>query len=193
MIGFAKNNSKKALSKQVQILQRKIRLATVLYQRYKNDLFLARLQILHKLLIDQDILDQHQKYAEWVSKLNKLDYHRATRSFFAELKSKNKTSEHFGPIINASGDLSTTLQGCLKNWVSYYTKLYTNSSKDLEYDGQTLINHPKVTGIQLERLNAEITIPEMIYAIDTLKDYSTAGEDMILSRDFTVLLHTWTP
>ena len=30
LIGFAKNNSKKALSKQVQILQRKIRLATVL-------------------------------------------------------------------------------------------------------------------------------------------------------------------
>ena len=76
------------------------------------------------------------------------------------------------------------MQGCLKNWVSYYIKLYTNSSKDLEYDGQTLINQPKVTGIQLERLNAEITIPEMIYAIDTPKDYSTAGEDMILSRDF---------
>ena len=39
LIGFAKNNSKKALSKQLQILQRKIRLATVLYQRLKNDLF----------------------------------------------------------------------------------------------------------------------------------------------------------
>ena len=108
---------------------------------------------------------------------------------FAELKSKSSSIEHVGPIQNKSGQLSTTLQGCLQNWMSYYTNLYTNSFDGSEFDYQSLTKNPKLTVSQATRLNSDISMSELIRAIDSLKDYSTPGEDMILSRDLTILLH----
>ena len=46
----------------------------------------------------------------------------------------------------------------------------------------------KVGESQLSKLN-DITIAELIYAIDSLKDYTAPGQDRLLSRDFTILLH----
>jgi len=37
--------------------------------------------------------------------------------------------------------------------------------------------------------NKDIEMSEMILAVDTFQDYTTPGNDTILSRDFTVLLH----
>ena len=127
LLGFSKGNRhEKKLSRQAQKIQRKIRFTTELYMRDKSDLLLCRLQILHKQLIDQDRWDEHEKYVSWVNKLNKMDYSRASRSFYAELKSKNSSSESFGPIRNRLGQLSTNLHDCLNNWASFYSKLYAN-------------------------------------------------------------------
>ena len=168
---------------------RKISLTTAMYQNDRSDLLLVKLQILHKQLIDQQRSDKHRKFANWVKKLNILDYQRATRSFFAELKSKSNSVEHISPIKSRSGQLSTTLQGCLQNWASYYSNLYNNSFDGNGLDCQALIKSPKLTVSQATRLNADISMSELIRAIDKLKDYSTPGEDMLLSRDFTILLH----
>ena len=46
-----------------------------------------------------------------------------------------------------------------------------------------------LTGDRSKQLNAAISTPEVIHAINSLKDYSTPGKDMLLSRDFTILLH----
>ena len=95
VIGFVKTNNRRSpLSNKVQNLQRKISLATAMYQNDGSSLLLVRVQILRKPLIDQQRFDKCQKFSNWVSKLRKLDYQRATRSFFAELKSKS-TSVQF--------------------------------------------------------------------------------------------------
>ena len=119
-----------------------------------------------------------------------MDYSRASRSFYAELKSKNNSIESFGPIRNELGQLSTNLHGCLINWASYYKKLYTSTLKyGPQYSCPRSDRHPLLNEMRSKQLNAEISTSETIYAINTLKDYSTPGKDMLLSRDFTILLH----
>ena len=145
--------------------------------------------MLHKQLLERDELDRHLKYAEWVCKLNKLDYQKSTRSFYAELSSKNKAFEYQGPIMDTSGDLSTTLQGCLENWATYYSKLYKNTNNLQSCDVSTIQSNPTLSLKNTAHLNDDITLQEIIHAINSLKDYSSPGDDMILSRDFTILLH----
>ena len=183
LLGFSKGKRhEKTLSRQAQKIQRKIRLTTDLYMRDKSDLLLCRLPILHKQLIDQDRLDKHEKYMFLVIKLNKMDYSRASRSFYAELKSKNSSNESFGPIRNESGQLSTNLHGCLNNWVFFYSELYTNTLKNgVEYNYQRPDRQSLLTEMRAKQLNAEISTTEIILAINTLKDYSTPGKDMLLS------------
>ena len=68
--------------------------------------------------------EKHRRWSKWVRKLNNLDHSKASRAFYAELKSKNTEEEHMGPIVNEKGQLSTSLTECLENWRSFYTKLY---------------------------------------------------------------------
>ena len=78
----------------------------------------------------------------------------------------------------------------LKNWASYYRKLYTNTfNRGAKHGNQALVKHTLLTGERSKQLNAAISTPEIIHAINSLKDYSTPGKDMLLSRDFTILLH----
>ena len=189
-LGFAQEKCRKeSISSQAQKLQRQITFTTAMYQREKTDILLFRLEMLHKQLKDRDLLDRHLEYAEWVCKLNKLDYQKSTRSFFAELGSRKKGIEYYGPIMDTSGDLSTTLHGCLENWASYYSKLYKKTNNQLNADLAVIQGNTKLGPKNLELLNEDITLHEIIHAINSLKDYSTPGDDMILSRDFTVLLH----
>ena len=74
---------------------------------------------MHKQLLDGDKFERQTKYAEWVSKLNQLDYDKATRSFFAELNSKSQVKESFGSIRDEDGNLSTTFQATLENWALF--------------------------------------------------------------------------
>ena len=89
-----------------------------------------------------------------------------------------------------SGQLSTTLHESLKNWASYYRKLYTNTfDRGVKVGNKPLGKHKLLLGERLKQLNAAISTPEVIHAINSLKDYSTSGKDMLLSWDFTILLH----
>ena len=73
----------------IKIFQRRINLTNALYQRNKNDLFLIKLQILHKPLLNQYSHEKQLKFAKWISKLIKLDYQRSTKSFYPEFNGKN--------------------------------------------------------------------------------------------------------
>ena len=189
-LGFAQEKeSRVRISTQAQKLQHKIMFTTAMYRREKTDILLFKLEMLHKQLKERDLLDRHLEYAEWVCNLNKLDYQKSTRSFYAELRSKNKAFEYYGPIMDAAGDLSTTLKGCLENWASYYSKLYKDTNRHINVELAHKCEFPILGPKNLALLNEDITLHEVIHAINSLKDYSTPGEDMILSRDLTLLLH----
>ena len=136
----------------------------------------------------QHRIDTDLKFSKWIKKLNILDHKRATRVFYAEIRSKNITADHFGPVKNKSGTLSTTLHDSLENWAAYYSELYKYRNDNLNYDSG-IIRYPTMTDTQKGNLNGDICTPEIIHAINSLKDYSTPGEDNLLSRDFTILLH----
>ena len=44
--------------------------------------------------------EKHRRWAKWVRKLNNLDHSKATRAFYAELKSKKTVQEQPRPIVN---------------------------------------------------------------------------------------------
>ena len=189
LLGFVKNRStKEVLSKKVQRFQHKIRLATALYLRDVSDVMLMRLQILHKQMQLQYRIDSDLKFSKWIKKLNILDHKRATRVFYAEIRSKNITADHFGPVKNKSGTFSTTLHESLENWAAYYSELYKYRSDNLNYDSE-IYRYPTLTDTQIGNLNVDICVAEIIHAINSLKDYSTPGEDNLLGRGFTILLH----
>ena len=134
-LGFADKTERIVrISTQARKLQQKITFTTAMYQRDKTDILLFKLETLYKQLKDRDLLDRHLEHAEWVCNLNRMDYQKSTRSFFAELGSKNKAFEYYGPIRDAAGELSTTLQGCLENWASYYRKLYKDTNEYIHVD-----------------------------------------------------------
>ena len=135
-------------------------------------------------------MDRHLKYSKWVHRLNTLDYSRATRSFYAALRSKNKSIEYYGSIRTETGSLCTTLHDCLDAWADYYERLYKNVSTQRTFDLSTTIGKgPTLDDQQNSSLNADITMADIIHAINSLNDYTTPGSDMIINRDFTILLH----
>ena len=80
------------------------------------DVLVHRLGILEKELYKQWTENQHRTFAKWLGKLNKLGYNKASRTFFQELNRKNRSKEHFGPIVNKEGEISTSRKQCLENW-----------------------------------------------------------------------------
>ena len=123
--------------------------------------------------------EKHRRWSKWVRRLNNLDHARATRVFYAELKSKNMEQEQMGPIVNEQGKLSTTGEECLENWMSFYSKLYrkrqggenitTERSK-----AEKLYAQSKVSEAQEETLDKDITIEEVVEAAFTLRSNTTA-------------------
>ena len=95
-----------------------------MYNRDRTDTMEFKVRTLHKLLLEKWHSEKKQKFCDWVSNLNKLDYFKATRSFYAELRSRSNLPELIGPVRDASGSLSTDLTQCLRNWQDYYENLY---------------------------------------------------------------------
>ena len=125
-------------------------------------------------------------FKKWLSKVNKLGYQRATRSFYAELSSKNLSREQVRPIRNKNGSLSTSLSECLNYWRSYYQDLYKCPVELLNFNPK---KNSSLNDRDRQTLNKEISREEGILAVDSLKDYSSPGTDQILNRDLTILLH----
>ena len=78
----------------------------------------------------------------------------------------------------------------MRNWQDYYENLYKKTTTVANLDPVFNINNFFLEGEQLEFLNKEIEWSEVILSVNTLKDYSSPGSDLILNRDLTVLLHT---
>ena len=151
-----------------------------------------RLSLLEKELYTQWTENQQRKFSKWLGKLNTLDYYKATRTFFAELKSKNTNSENFGPIVDKKGKLSTSRKQCMENWREYYAELYRGSDTDLKEHTSEADKLTKTTldRAQADMLDKEITMEEIVDAIFTLKTDTAAGRDSILSKDLLELMNT---
>ena len=70
---------------------------------------------------------KHEQFSKWIEKLSKLDYKRHTRTFFRELRKKQKVNENFGPIKDSSGKLSKSWSESLENWATFYAALYSDN------------------------------------------------------------------
>ena len=150
-----------------------------------------RLSLLEKELYRLWTHNQHLKFIRWLSKLNTLDYYKATRKFYAELKSKNRDVEQFGPIVDKKGEISTSRKQCMENWRKFYADLH--SGQDGGVKGSTPVKDkksPNMDQVQAEMLNKQITMEEIVSAIFKLKPNTAAGRDSILSRDFIELINT---
>ena len=94
----------------------------------RDTLSILNVKTLEKALYTQYSIDRQNDYLLWLEKLNKMDYNRRSRAFFAHLKSKVGEPENFGAVFDKSGVLSTTLEGSLENWAAFYEELYSGRS-----------------------------------------------------------------
>ena len=125
-----RNHKRAALSRPIRKLQFEVMFATAAYRRGKTEALAFKLSLLHKKLLEKCHSERQLKFKTWLSKLNKLGYCRATRSFYSELSSRSNIPDNvIRPIRNEKGTLSTSLAECLNYWQAYYKKLYKRSEK----------------------------------------------------------------
>ena len=160
----------------------------------KTQGLIERLQRLEKLLYTVWEEEKQRRWAKWVRKLNNLDHSKATRAFYAELNHKKMQHEQLGPIVNDKGQLSTSLEECMKNWRRFYKQLYSKgkmgNKTGVESDAKTNKSNSKLSKQQEEALDVEITMNEVVEAIFSLRMNTAAGSDFILTRDIHELLDT---
>ena len=159
-------------------------------------LLIQKYQIQEKKLYDLWKIESNRRWAEWIRKLNALDHNKATRAFYRELNHRNFETEQFGPVVNNKGQLSTTIEECLENWRSFYKKLYSASREQKDSIGEaegTETEVPKISKIQEEALDGEITMIELVDALFSLKSNKAAGKDRMLNDDLIELLDTSKP
>ena len=187
-LGYAtKRYPKRQTSPKLNKLQLLVSYLTSQYQYDTSDVNLMKLRFAHTQLIETWRVVRQNNFSQWLAKLNKLNYQQATRSFFSELKKRNKNPEVFGPIENSKGQLSKSLPECLKNWCDFYSELYKGNTGHAEFDFNGFPNFQQMTPASLKVLNEEISISEVASATYTFKNYCSPGADMILNRDLTCL------
>ena len=187
-LGYVKEKRRGCLSSQkVKKLQLLVTYLTSQYKSESTDMNLMKLRSAHNALLEVWKIENQKNFSKWLAKLNKLNYQRATRSFFSELKNRNRNPEIFGPIENSAGEISRSLVECLKNWSDFYTVLYKGTDTCTLLDFTTFPHVKKIDQTQLNELNKDIGPEEVVLATYTFKNYSSPGADMILNRDFTCL------
>ena len=188
-LGLASKNIKKKLaSHKVNRLQLYVKYYTALYIRNSTDMNLTKLRVAHKQLIDTWKIERQKNFIQWLAKLDKLNYHQATRSFFSELRKMTTNPEVFGPIENKDGCISKSMPECLKNWSDFYTQLYRAPTKKLKFSSLDFPKFQEISSAHLNDLNKPLSIAELLLAINKFKNYCSPGADMVLNRDFTSLL-----
>ena len=187
-LGYVMKKSQKCLSSpKVNKLQLMVSFLTAQFKTESTDMNLMKLRRAHNELLMVWKVEKQKSFTKWLAKLNKLNYQRATRSFFSELKNRHKRPEIFGPIENSAGKISRSLVECLKNWSDFYSDLYKEADNSMLLDFSTLPQLKKIDQQQLNDLNKDISLEEVVHAAYTFKNYSSPGEDMILNRDLTCL------
>ena len=187
-LGYAtKRHSKQQSSPKLNKLQLLVRYLTTQYKHEPSKINLMKLRLAHTQLTETWKMVRQENFSRWLAKLNKLNHQQATRSFFSELKKRNRNPEVFGPIENSKGLLSKTLPECLKNWSDFYSDLYKGNNCHVKFDFRAFPHFQKITPAKLKVLNEDITISEVASATYTFKTYCSPGADMILNRDLTCL------
>ena len=206
-VGYKKNNSRFApVPMSVKTVQAQMNQTMTLIQRetegtkagegtsQRGKALIQRYQSMEKELYAVWTQEKQRKWARWVRKLNNLDHSKATRAFYAELKSKKFEQEVLGPIVNKEGKLSTNIVECLENWREFYEQLYSSPEEErCESEGsdpEIDKTESQISKEQEESLDREITINELVDAAFTLKQDTAAGKDSILSSDIIELLDT---
>ena len=158
------------------------------------DVLVHRLSLLENELYNQWESNRHKQFAKWLNKLNGLNFHKATRTFYSEINRKARKLEHFGPIVNKDRELSTSSTQCLTNWKEFYADLYKGPNKKHTHASarNTKISPTprRSTKAHSKDLDREIKMEEIVDAIFTLKADTAAGADSILSRDLIELMTT---
>ena len=165
-------------------------------RKEKLGLLTQQHEIQEKILYDLWNREKNRLWAQKIRKLNALDHNKATRAFYKELNHRNLDTEQFGPIVNIKGKLSTTIDECLENWRNFYQNLYSAPKEEIdsveELDGAEA-GYQKISKIQEEALDGEITMIEVVDALFTLKSNKAAGKDRMLNDDLLELLDTSKP
>ena len=167
----------------MQNLELRFSKAIATLQREKSQFSLFAAENLEKLLNYQYEIDQKAKTAKWLSKMNDLDFHNRTRTFFSELRKRHKATENSAPIIDSSGVISKNIDETLSNWAEYYKKLYFCNDKVVRFP----------TPDHDEFLDRDLELEEYLDQIYSLKRHKSPGFDGLTSEDFLSLVPKESP
>ena len=123
------------------------------------------------------------EFADWLEKMNTLDFCKRTRTFFNELRKRHKIRQKAGPIINSLGVLSKIFNETLENWTEYYKNLYFCESNTAVF----------TTSDEVAPLDSNLTYSEFLDEIYSLKNGKSPGYDGITNEDITSLIPNVSP
>ena len=154
-LGYVTKKSHKCLSSpNVNKLQILVTFLTSQFKTETSDMNLMKLRCAHNELLKVWKVEKQKSFTKWLAKLNKLNYQRATRSFFSEFKNRHRRPEVFGPIENSKGKISRSLVECLKNWSDFYSDLYKEADTPTMLDLSTFPQLKRIDQSQLNDLNS---------------------------------------
>ena len=171
-------NKKPTISSATLLLQRQFQCAMHTMIKEKSDFSIFVADHLEKLLYAQHMAEKASNFNIWLNKMNNLDFHKRTRTFFRELHRKYRAVEMVCPIQNSSGILSRDLSETLRNWTDFYSKLYAD--KEMHFETLTPDDDPE--------LDRDLTHAEFLDSIYALKNHKAPGTDHITSEDITSLI-----
>ena len=164
-------------------LQRRFSEAISTLQADWTDFSLFVADNLEKLLNHQYEHEKEKRFSEWLGKMDELDFHNRTRSFFNELRRKHNIHQKSGPIIDSSGNLSSNFNDTLKNWTEYYKNLY--------FCKDSTIFTP--TSDEDVFLDSDLNLSEFLDEIYTLKRHKSPGYDGLTNEDILSLIPNESP
>ena len=93
--------------------------------------------------------------------------------------------------------MSTSWKECLASWKEFYSSLYKGTYKSEDSNSKAKPEKRKAKVLiqtlnqeQKTELEKDIEMAEIVDAIFSLKNFTTAGSDSMLSRDLTILMDT---
>ena len=159
-------------------LQKRFSKAIETMQKDKTNFSLFAVDNLEKLLITQYEHEKKKAFADWLRKMNTLDYSKRTRTFFNELRKRHNVRQNAGPIINSLGVLSNNFNETLENWTEYYRNLYFCDSNTTVFP----------TSDEAVLLDNDLTYSEFLDEIYSLKNGKSPGYDGVTNEDITSLI-----
>ena len=132
-------------------------------------------------MISQYRKENDYKFSVWLRKMNDLDLHNRTRTFFVEIRKRHKVNDEIGPIRNRDGTLSENVSDTLKNWSEFYQNLYCEDAPPRK---PSVVQTPD----EDPSLDKDLTLSEFVDIIYSLKHHKSPGLDSILNEDITSVI-----